>query len=80
MEAVLALRILADEATKLYRSKVDNWLKTCDRVYLGSLVGAVNPVMTHQINYDFPNSAETLLELDNYGILRAVVHADDRKS
>jgi len=59
MEAVLSLPTLADEATKLYRYKVDNWLKTCDRVYLGSLVGAVNPVMTHQINYDFPNSVLT---------------------
>jgi len=44
MEAVALLLTLVDEATKLYRSKVDNSLKTCDRVYLGSLVGAANPV------------------------------------
>jgi hypothetical protein len=30
--------------TKFYRCKVDNCLRTCDRVYLGSLVGAANPV------------------------------------
>jgi hypothetical protein len=46
MEAVLSLPTLADEMTKLYRSKVDNSLKTCDRVYLGSLVGAANPVLS----------------------------------
>ncbi len=56
MEAVLSFPTLADEVIKLYRYKVDNWLKTCALVYLGSLVGAVNPVRTHQINYDFPNS------------------------